>query len=110
VGQRDDITDRVEDYLARLGLARPVVADEEALRLLQLRHLLSVPFENLSVHRGEPIELAAGPLVDKVVEGRRGGFCYELNGAFAALLTELGYRVVERQPRPVGADDPRRQQ
>ncbi|NGN67675.1 arylamine N-acetyltransferase, partial [Streptomyces sp. A7024] len=65
----------------------------EALRDLQLRHLIAVPFENLSIHLGEPIVLTEQSLYDKIVERRRGGFCYELNGAFAALLTHLGYEV-----------------
>jgi N-hydroxyarylamine O-acetyltransferase len=58
------------------------------LRRLQRQHLLRVPFENLSVHRGESIDLMAEALVDKLVIGRRGGFCYELNGAFGALLID----------------------
>jgi N-hydroxyarylamine O-acetyltransferase len=90
----DDLApSQVAGYLARLGVGRPAAADEETLRRLQLRHLLSVPFENLSIHRREPIELVAGSLVDKLVTARRGGFCYELNGAFAALLTALGFNV-----------------
>jgi N-hydroxyarylamine O-acetyltransferase len=83
----------MEAYLARIGAARPARADAAALRELQLRHLLSVPFENLSIHLGEPIVLDEEALVDKVVRRRRGGFCYELNGAFGALLTALGYSV-----------------
>jgi N-hydroxyarylamine O-acetyltransferase len=83
----------VDAYLARIGAARPARADAAALRELQLRHLLSVPFENLSIHLGEPIVLDEEALVDKVVRRRRGGFCYELNGAFGALLSALGYSV-----------------
>ena len=52
-----------------------------------------MPFENLSIHLGEPIVLEPAALVDKLVDRRRGGFCYELNGAFAALLSALGYSV-----------------
>ncbi len=84
---------RVNAYLARTGAARPPRADAESLRELQLRHLLTVPFENLSIHLGEPIVLQEGALLDKLVQQRRGGFCYELNGAFAALLSELGFTV-----------------
>ena len=83
----------VEAYLARIGADRPARADAAALRELQLRHLLSVPFENLSIHLGEPIVLDEEALVGKVVRRRRGGFCYELNGAFGALLSALGYSV-----------------
>lgn len=78
-------------YLDRLDLHRPAIADAAALRVLQERHLDVVPFENLSIHLGEPIELTEEALFDKIVRRRRGGFCYELNGLFAALLRELGF-------------------
>jgi N-hydroxyarylamine O-acetyltransferase len=84
---------QVAAYLARIGAVRPARCDVEALRTLQRAHLGTVPFENLSIHLGEPIVLDRQSLVEKVVGRRRGGFCYELGGAFAALLTALGYRV-----------------
>ena len=84
---------QADAYLARIGVARPRLPDLAALRVLQSAHLRTVPFENLAVHLGEPVVLSEGALLDKVVGRRRGGFCYELNGAFAALLTALGYRV-----------------
>lgn len=89
----------VDGYLARIGAARPERPDAVALAELQRRHLLTVPFENLSIHLAEDIELVTGALVDKVVRRRRGGFCYELNGAFAALLRALGYRVTLLEAR-----------
>jgi N-hydroxyarylamine O-acetyltransferase len=60
---------------------------------LQVAHLLAVPFENLSIHAKEPIVLKDEALFSKIVERRRGGFCYEANGLFAALLRELGFDV-----------------
>ena len=83
----------VDAYLARIGASRPPDPTPEALRELHERHLTTVPFENLSVHLPEPIELTEDALFDKIVRRRRGGFCYELNGAFAALLRELGFEV-----------------
>jgi N-hydroxyarylamine O-acetyltransferase len=94
----------VDDYLARIGAARPDRADDDALRGLHLRHLLTVPFENLSVHLGEQIVLDEEALVAKIVERHRGGFCYELNGAFAALLAALDYDVALLAARAYGAD------
>ncbi|MFF4038771.1 arylamine N-acetyltransferase [Streptomyces sp. NPDC001816] len=84
---------QADAYLRRLGAARPPGPTTEALRELHLRHLRTVPFENLSIHLGEEIVLEEKRLLDKVVEGRRGGFCYELNGLFGALLAALGYEV-----------------
>jgi N-hydroxyarylamine O-acetyltransferase len=80
-------------YLSRLNYSGPLTPSGETLRALQLAHLLTVPFENLSIHSGEPIVLNDAALFDKIVLRQRGGFCYELNGLFAALLRELGFDV-----------------
>lgn len=64
---------QVDRYLDRIGAGRPVRADAGALAELQLRHLRSVPFENLSIHLGEPIVLEEAVLVDKLVERHRAG-------------------------------------
>ncbi|GAA2726363.1 MULTISPECIES: arylamine N-acetyltransferase [Streptomyces] len=86
-------TTDTDAYLERIGARRPVAPTLGALRELHLCHVTAVPFENLSIHLGEEIVLEGAALVDKVVRRVRGGFCYELNGAFAELLTALGYRV-----------------
>ncbi|WP_394436161.1 arylamine N-acetyltransferase family protein [Streptomyces sp. SGAir0957] len=93
---------RIDAYLARIGAERPAAPTGAALRALHLAHLRTVPFENLSVHLGEDITLDADALVAKLVDRRRGGFCYELNGAFAALLTALGFEVTLLQARAAG--------
>lgn len=80
-------------YLDRLGVPAPVTPDAATLTALHRAHLLAVPFENLAIHLAEPISLEPDALLDKIVTRRRGGFCYELNGGFAWLLTALGYRV-----------------
>ncbi|MFE9969219.1 arylamine N-acetyltransferase [Streptomyces hirsutus] len=92
----------VDAYLRRLGVGRPARPTADALRELHLRHLRTVPFENLSVHLDEEIVLDGKRLLDKVVSGRRGGFCYELNGAFGTLLTALGYEVTLLAARVYG--------
>ncbi len=80
-------------YLDRINYRGPLTPTPETLRQLQLAHLLSVPFENLSIHASEPIVLDDEALFEKIVTRRRGGFCYELNGLFAALLRDLGFEV-----------------
>ena len=80
-------------YLERINYNSSLVPTAQTLRELQMAHLLAVPFENLSIHWEEPIVLADDALFEKVVERRRGGFCYELNGLFAALLRALGFEV-----------------
>ncbi|MFH8571217.1 arylamine N-acetyltransferase [Streptomyces sp. NPDC017993] len=95
-----------EAYLRRIDAVRPASRDADALRSLHLSHLRTVPFENLSIHLGEEIVLAEQPLLDKLVGARRGGFCYELNGAFAALLRALGYEVELLAARVFGPGGP----
>jgi N-hydroxyarylamine O-acetyltransferase len=80
-------------YLDRINYRGSLASNAQTLRQLHLAHLLTVPFENLSIHYGEPIVLEEKALFDKVVRRRRGGFCYELNGLFAGLLRTLGFRV-----------------
>ncbi len=63
------------------------------LQALHEAHLLAVPFENLSIHYGQPIILQETLLFNKIVRQHRGGFCYELNGLFAWLLGQLGFQV-----------------
>jgi len=83
----------IEAYLKRINYEGPLEPTPETLRALQMAHLLAVPFENLSIHAGEPIVLEEDALYSKIVEKKRGGFCYECNGLFAGLLRALGFEV-----------------
>lgn len=84
----------IDRYLERIGLSREGVASgATGLYELQRRHLLSIPFENLDIHWGRRIVLKTGLFYSKVVDERRGGFCYELNGLFNELLRDLGYKT-----------------
>jgi N-hydroxyarylamine O-acetyltransferase len=72
------------------GMDRP---SPDLLRSLHRAHLFTVPFENLDIHLGRKIVCDEDRILHKIVNEHRGGFCYELNGAFAALLRALGFRV-----------------
>jgi N-hydroxyarylamine O-acetyltransferase len=80
-------------YLARIGATAPESPTLGALASLHRAHLLAVPFESLDISLGRPIRLDRAALLAKVVDARRGGYCYELNGLFALLLRSLGYAV-----------------
>src|SRR5437879_1437812 len=80
-------------YMQRIGYRGPLKPSVEVLRKLHSRHLLSVPFENLDIHLGRPIILNEDTFYEKIIKHHRGGFCYELNGSFAALLKSLGFKV-----------------
>lgn len=83
----------IEAYLKRIHYDGSRVPTADTLIELHRAHLLRVPFENLDIHLGRPIVLDEDKLIHKIVERRRGGFCYELNGAFCALLRALGFEV-----------------
>lgn len=80
-----------QKYIGRIGYSGPLEATLEALRGLQRAHLLHIPFENLDISYGIPIELDIDKIFTKIVLHERGGFCYELNGLFYELLVSLGF-------------------
>ena len=82
-----------EVYDARTPSTSPTLPTLPTLRDLMTRHMQTVPFENLDIVNGVRPPLSTAGVLDKIVNRRRGGFCYELNEAFGALLTELGFDV-----------------
>ena len=93
--------EKIRRYFQRIGLELPetIVPDSELLCKLQYAHCTAVPYENLDILRGKPLSLDIGDLYEKVVVQHRGGFCFELNGLFAWLLSQLGYEVSEYAAR-----------
>ena len=83
----------VDAYLRRINYSGSIEPNAETLRALQVAHLRTVPFENLSIHVDQAIVLEDESLYKKIVENKRGGFCYEANGLFASLLRALGFKV-----------------
>ncbi len=83
----------VDAYLARIGISGDVDPTLEDLERLQRAHLTSVPFENLDVFHRRGVETGIEWSVPKIVTRGRGGWCFELNGSFAALLEALGFAV-----------------
>lgn len=80
-------------YLARIGHSGPVRPDLATLKALHRAHLFAIPYENLDVRLGRPGGIGAGHAFDKLVTGRRGGWCYEMNGLLAWALEEIGFPV-----------------
>lgn len=79
-------------YLERIGLqAADVSHTYRFLERLQQSHITSVPYENLDILAGKPIDLSEAALFEKIVTHHRGGYCFELGGAVEALLRELGF-------------------
>merc|ERR1711962_447214 len=91
-GVRDTKMD-VEKYLKRINFSEKPDTSLDSLYRLQVHHQQSVPFENLAVFQGKKKELCVSSLYRNIVVQGRGGWCCELNGLFAWLLSELGFIV-----------------
>jgi N-hydroxyarylamine O-acetyltransferase len=80
-------------YLARVGYGGDIKPTLATLRDLHRAHLLSIPYENLDIHLGVPLTLDPERMFAKLVDERRGGWCYEMNGVFASVLEAMGFDV-----------------
>jgi N-hydroxyarylamine O-acetyltransferase len=94
----DDILD-VNAYARRIDYSGCLDPTIETLRALHFAHATRIPFENLDILLGRPIALDLKSLAAKLVDGRRGGYCFEQNTLFAAVLESLGYSVTKLAAR-----------
>jgi N-hydroxyarylamine O-acetyltransferase len=83
----------VSAYLERISYKGATTPNAANLCALHRAHMLAVPFENLDIKLGRTIICDESSIIHKIVDQGRGGFCYELNGAFSALLRKLGFNV-----------------
>src|SRR5258708_23342652 len=83
----------LQAYLQRIDYRGSLTVGIDLLRSLHRAHLFTVPFENLDIHLGREIVCDESRILHKIVNEKRGGFCYELNVACAALFRALGFRV-----------------
>ncbi len=95
----------VQNVLKRINYSGDLTPNLHTLTALQSAFLLTVPFENLDIHAGRPINIDSQSLYKKIVEERRGGFCYECNSLFGELLSALGYRITIISARMFGSSD-----
>jgi N-hydroxyarylamine O-acetyltransferase len=83
----------LDEYLARVEYQGPLTPTIALLRDLHLAHATHIPFENIDVLLGKPIALDLPSLTAKLVTNRRGGYCFEQNTLFAAVLEQIGFTV-----------------
>jgi N-hydroxyarylamine O-acetyltransferase len=84
----------VSDYLARIDYQGAVAPNLECLNAVHRQHLLNIPYENLDVQFGRPLDFDVERIFDKLVLRKRGGWCYEMNGLLAWALGEIGFDVM----------------
>jgi hypothetical protein len=86
----------LDGYLARLGLTDRPPATLDGLRQVHRAHVARIPYDNLSIMLGRPDPATPASSVARAAEGGRLGYCFQQNGAFEWLLTELGFSVSRR--------------
>jgi N-hydroxyarylamine O-acetyltransferase len=89
----------LDAYLSRVEYRGALISSAGILAALHLAHVTHIPFENLDVLLGQPIRLDLASLQEKLVRGRRGGYCFEQNALFAAVLEHLGFTVTRLAAR-----------
>lgn len=80
-------------YLQRIKYTGPVEPSLDTLNALHHQHLLNIPYENIDVQMGVPLDFDPERIFDKLVTRRRGGWCYEMNGLLSWALGEIGFEV-----------------
>ncbi len=93
-------------YLDRIGHRDPVQPTGATLHALHRAHVATIPFENLDVVLGRGVSVDVDSVQAKLVDRRRGGYCYEHATLFAAVLERIGFSV-ERLLARVGDDEVR---
>ena len=96
----------LDAYLARIGYGGPVRPDLATLTALHVAHVAAIPFESLDPLTGRPVKLDLASLQAKMVQGRRGGYCFEQNHLFRAALEEIGFSVTGLGGRVVWMSPP----
>jgi len=89
----------LDAYLGRVGYSGSMQPVRATLEALHLAHATRIPFENLDILLKRPIRLDLASLQDKLVRGRRGGYCFEQNLLFSSVLERLGYPVTRLAAR-----------
>ena len=93
----------LEAYWARLDYRGPMIVDGATLAQIHRAHIATIPFENLDVIIGRRVSVELARIQAKLVDTRRGGYCYEHGLLLGAVLTRLGY-TVRRQLARIGGD------
>jgi N-hydroxyarylamine O-acetyltransferase len=89
----------LDAYLHRIGYSGPVTPSAATLEQIHLAHATRIPFENLDILLGRPILLDPEHVERKLVQDRRGGYCFEQNLLFADALEAIGFRVTRLMAR-----------
>jgi N-hydroxyarylamine O-acetyltransferase len=83
----------IQAYYDRIGFTGTARPDVATLRALHRAHMQAIPYDSVDVQLGRAVSLDPKAAFDKIVSRRRGGWCYEMNGLFGAILEQIGFKV-----------------
>lgn len=86
-------------YLKRIAYQGPLAPNAITLAALHASHAGAIPFENIDPQLAKPVSLDLADIERKLVRQSRGGYCFEQNSLFAAVLEQLGFPVTRRLAR-----------
>jgi N-hydroxyarylamine O-acetyltransferase len=89
----------LDAYRRRIGLAGPLAPTRECLAALIAHHAAAIPFENIEVLARRVPRLDVAGLQDKMLRRRRGGYCFEQNTLFRAVLQAVGFEARAMEAR-----------
>jgi N-hydroxyarylamine O-acetyltransferase len=97
---------KLEAYFARVSYKGRATVDYPTLCRVHRAHVTAIPFENLDIQMGRPVELAVARLEDKMVRRHRGGYCFEHNTLLASALEAIGFSVTACEARVTTGGSP----
>ena len=84
---------RLSNYLTRIGVRGPIEPGLATLSAIHAAHVDAIPFEGFDPLLRRPVKLDLASVQEKLVDGRRGGYCFEQNVLFKAALEAIGFKV-----------------
>jgi N-hydroxyarylamine O-acetyltransferase len=97
----------LDAYLRRISYSGPRDPSLSTLCALVSAHATAIPYENIDVLLKRGVQLDLGSVQKKLVDSRRGGYCFEQNTLLEAALQALGFSVTRLVARVVrGMPDP----
>lgn len=89
----DDFLPDLDGFFRRIAYGGPRTPTLETLKALHYAAALAIPFENLDVLAKRGIRIDLPSVQKKLVDNRRGGYCFEINALFMSVLQALGFTV-----------------
>ena len=96
----------IDAYFERIGFSGSIAPTLETLVQLHALHPAAIPYENLDPLLGRPVRLDLANLQQKLLFDRRGGYCFEHNTLFRAMLRDLDFEVKTHAARVLWGTPP----